>query len=169
MRVYPYNSFVRDIVSFADAMNRTFERPAYDYASNGGSNVGPNGDGNTENEVGESRPAELRVPAMRLPVDAWSTEDSFAVRAYLPGVNPDEVSITFEGEELTIRGTFPARADDVEFARRELFHGAFERRIGFSVPVNADAIEATFENGVLTLRVPKAEVAKPKQIKVIAK
>ena len=50
--------------------------------------------------------------------------------------------------------------------RRELYHGAFERTVTFSVAVNADAIEATFKHGLLTLIVPKAEEVLPKQIKI---
>ena len=79
------------------------------------------------------------------------------------------VEITFEGEELTIRGSFQPQPENVEYLKRELYHGGFERRLTFNVPVNADAIEATYEMGVLTLRVPKAEAIKPKQIKVQAK
>lgn len=165
MRVYPYNSLMREFVNVADAMNRAVERSAYDYARHGGSTDGSPND--TEN--GDAVKATPRVPVMRLPVDAWANDEAYTVSAYLPGVNPDEVEITFEGEELTVRGAFQPRVEGVEFARRELYHGAFERRIGFNVPVNAEAIEATFANGVLTLRVPKAEVVKPKQIKVVAK
>ena len=71
--------------------------------------------------------------------------------------------------ELATRGAFQPQPENVEFLRRELYHGAFERRLTFNVPVNADGIEATYEMGVLTLRVPKAEAIKPKQIKVQAK
>ncbi len=156
MRVYPYNSLMRDFASVADAMNRTLERGSYDYSRSGGNN-------------GESTEKPARTRTMRLPVDAWATEEAYVLNAWLPGVNPEAVEITFEGEELTIRGEFQPRAEGVEYARSELFHGAFERKIGFNVPVDADNIEATFENGVLTLRVPKAEVVKPKQIRVVAK
>ena len=87
----------------------------------------------------------------------------------MPGVNPEDVEITFEGEELTIRGSFQALPEEVNLIKRELYHGSFERKVNFNVPVNADAIEATYSNGVLTLRVPKAEEIKPKQIKVQVK
>ena len=79
------------------------------------------------------------------------------------------LEITFEGEELTIRGAFQPQPEKVEFLKNELYHGRFERKLKFHVAVNADAIEATYERGVLTLRVPKAEAIKPKQIKVQAK
>ena len=151
-----YNDFVREFVTVADAMNRVLDSRQYDYARNGGSA-----------EAGSNNAAPQRVT--RLPIDAYATEDAFVLSAYLPGVNPENVEITFEGEELTIRGAFQPQPENVEFLKRELFHGAFERRLTFNVPVNADGIEATYEMGVLTLRVPKAEAIKPKQIKVQAK
>jgi HSP20 family protein len=144
-----YNSLVRDFVNMADAMNRVNPARSYDYANNGGNN-------------GSERVA-------RLPLDAYATEEEFVLTANLPGVRPEDVEITFEGEELAIRGKFAAEPENVNFIKRELFHGGFERRLTFNVPVNADAIEAVYEGGVLTLRVPKAEAIKPKQIKVQAK
>ncbi len=150
MRTNSYNQMVRDFVNMTDAMNRTAGGRSYDYARNGGHN-------------GEA----TRVA--RLPIDAYSTDEAFVLNAYVPGVNPEDVEITFEGEELTIRGTFQALPEEVNFIKRELYHGSFERKLNFNVPVNADAIEATYSNGVLSLRVPKAEEIKPKQIKVQVK
>lgn len=157
MRNQPYNTMLRDFATMANAMNRAFERP-YDYARNGGhhSNAGDNGAN-----------GEQAVTKMRLPLDVASKEDGFVITAYLPGVNPEQVEITFESEELSIRGEFPQV--EGELVKRELYHGPFERRLTFTVPVNADAIEANYAQGVLTLRVPKAEVVRPKQIKVVAK
>lgn len=145
-----YNTVLRDFATMANAMNRAFERP-YDYARNGG-----------HVSTGENATAK-----MRLPLDIVANEAAFVITAYVPGVNPEQVEITFEGEELSISGEFPQA--EGEFVKRELYRGAFERRLSFNVPVNADAIEATYEHGVLTLRVPKAEAVRPKQIKVVAK
>ena len=153
MRTRSYNDFAREFATVADAMNRVFDARPYDYAGNGGSNGGNEG--------------QTRIA--RLPIDAYATEDAFVLVANVPGINPEAVEITFEGEELTIRGAFGPQPEGVEFLKRELYHGGFERRLTFNVPVNADAIEATYEMGVLTLRVPKAEASKPKQIKVQAK
>ena len=154
MHANPYSNALREFMGVADAMNRTLERAPrpYDYARNGGS---------------VSAPAASQ--AARLPIDAWANEDAYFLTAYLPGVDAESVEITFEADELLLRGSFQPAAEEVNFVKRELFHGPFERRVTFNVPVNADAIEATFENGVLTLRVPKAESVKPKQIKVVAK
>lgn len=150
MRTNPYNQMIRDFVEMADTMNRRLGATPYDYERNGG-------------HAGENA-ASVRVT--RLPIDAYSTEDAFVLNAYVPGVAPENVEITFEGEDLTIRGKFEPATEGVEFIKRELYHGGFERRVAFNVPVDADNIEATYSNGVLTLRVPRAEAVKPKQIKV---
>ncbi len=89
MRISPYSTVVRDFASMTDVMNRMFDARPYEYARNGGHN------GESERKA-------------RLPMDAHSTEDAFVLTAYLPGVNPEDVEITFEGEELSIRGKFPA-------------------------------------------------------------
>ena len=147
MRARVNSNGMRDFATLANAVNRNFGRFGYpyDYASNGGSN-------------GETK--------YRLPVDIWTADNAFHISAYLPGVDPEAVEITFEGDNLTIRGEMPAVDEETEFVRRELFHGTFERSLSFNVSVNSDAIEATFHHGVLTLVVPKAEEILPKQIKV---
>lgn len=151
MRTNVYNNPFYDFVGMTDAVSKLFEqqqRP-YDYARNGGS-------------VGSDQVA-------RLPLDAWTTDDAFVITAYLPGIKPEDVEITFEGEELTIRGKYQPLPEGVTPIKRELFHGAFERRLTFNVPVNIGGIEAVHEHGVLTLTVPKAEEIKPKQIKIQVK
>jgi HSP20 family protein len=153
MKTHTYNTVPRDFANFARAVDRMFA--PYDYARNGGSQGNGNG-----------KAAAFKAS---LPLDVWADDEGFTIQAYLPGVNPEEVEVTMEGEELTIRGRFPAPASDVQFIKRELFHGPFERRLNITVPVNSEAIQAEYSNGVLTLRVPKAEEIKPKQIKVVAK
>lgn len=160
MRNQPHNTMLRDFATIANAMNRAFERP-YDYARNGG-HSGANGVNRAN-----SAPEANTTTKLRLPLDITGTEEAFILTAYLPGVNPEQVTITFEGEELNIQGEFPPAQG--ELLKRELYHGPFERRLTFNVPVNADAIEASYEQGVLTLRVPKAEAVRPKQIKVVAR
>jgi HSP20 family protein len=149
-----YNPTVREFVNWANTMNQVLGSTfaPYDYASNGGSSDG-------------SRQAQ----ATRLPLDVWANDEAFQIAAYVPGVNPEDVEITFEGDELTIRGNLPQAQEETNYLMRELFHGSFERRINFNVPVDSDKIEATFHNGLLSLIVPKAEAVRPKQIKVQAK
>ncbi len=166
MRNQPYNTMLRDFATIANAMNRALERP-YDYARNGGHKGGHNGANGVDKANGAIEGTGAKAATMRLPLDVVGTEEAFVLTAYLPGVNPEQVEITFEGEELSIRGEFPQAQG--EFLKRELYHGPFDRRLTFNVPVNADAIEASYEQGVLTLRVPKAEAARPKQIKVVAR
>ena len=105
----------------------------------------------------------------RLPLDAYSTPEEIVIMAAVPGVNPENVEITFEGDVLTIKGEFPGALENVEYILRERRHGRFSRSLTFNVPVNADAIEATFEHGMLTIVAPKAETVKPKTIKVTAR
>ena len=111
-------------------------------------------------------PAERRVEHSRLPVDIYSTEEAFIVQSNVPGSNPEDVEITIEGDTLTIKATLPGPAEDVEYAIHERSSGAFERTFKLNVPVDAEAAEATFDNGVLVLTLPKAEEAKPKTIEV---
>lgn len=151
MKTNNYNNMLREFVNFANSLERPF---AYDYASNGGSN-GNNG-----------KPTAFTTS---LPLDITADENAFTITAYLPGVKPEDVEITMENEELTIRGQFPKVSEEAKFIKRELFHGAFERRLNINVPVNVEGITAAYEQGILTLVVPKAEAIKPKQIKVLAK
>ncbi len=150
MQTNNYNAFLRDFAAAANTLNPR----AYDYVRSGGHN-------------GETAPSKAR-----LPLDVIANDQGFVISAYVPGVNPENVEITFEDKALTIRGEFPAAASGDEankFVKQELYRGAFERSVTFTVPVDADAIEATYEHGVLTLRVPKTEAVRPKQIKVVTK
>ena len=105
----------------------------------------------------------------RLPIDAYTTDNEIVVTASIPGANPDDVEITVEGDSLTIRGHIEPRLDNVNYIFAERFHGEFSRTLQLNVPVDVDNIEAHFENGVLTLTLPKAEEVRPRVIKVNAK
>jgi HSP20 family protein len=105
----------------------------------------------------------------QLPVDVYTTPDEIVVRASLPGVPSDRVEINLEGDTLTIRGEIQAPDDDVDYVIQERGYGVLARTLTLNVPVNADGAEATFDNGVLTLTLPKAEELKPKKIEVRAK
>jgi HSP20 family protein len=104
-----------------------------------------------------------------LPVDAYETPDEVVVFASLPGMNPEDVDITFEAETVTIKGEIKPLAEDVNWVIHERAAGPFSRTLTFNVPVQAEKAEAVFENGVLTLTVPKSEAIKPRQIKVKTK
>lgn len=108
--------------------------------------------------------------AVAPPLDVHQTADEIVVTAALPGIKPDDVDITITGQTLSIRGEFKA---DEEISRdqylyRERRHGTFNRQIQLPVRVQGDAASATFENGLLTLSIPKSEEVKPRQIQVKA-
>ena len=101
-----------------------------------------------------------------VPIDVYTTKDVVVIRASVPGAKPDEVEITVEGSTVTIRGEIKASQEEGTFLLQEQRYGPFTRSIDLAIPVQPDKAEAKFENGVLTLTVPKAEEIKPKVIKV---
>lgn len=105
----------------------------------------------------------------QLPLDVYTTPEEIVIAASLPGLTTDEVDISLEGDSLTIRGKLRAPLENVDYLFRERPYGTFSRTLTLNVPVAADKAEAVFENGVLTLTLPKAEETKPKVIKVKAK
>ena len=103
-------------------------------------------------------------------LDVHETDDHLVVTAALPGVKPDDVEITMVGQTLTLRGEFKA-GDEVQGERylyRERRYGTFNRTLQLPVRVEGDKAEATFTDGILTLRIPKAEEVKPRQIRITA-
>ena len=103
-----------------------------------------------------------------VPLDVHQDEDAVTVVAQLPGVKPEDVEITVEGETLTIAGdtTRKSTEDAGQALLQEIRRGKFMRTLTLPVGLEADKATATFEDGVLTLRIPKAEAAKPRQIKI---
>jgi HSP20 family protein len=116
------------------------------------------------------RPRTLRrgeEAVLRLPLDAYETDEAIVISASLPGVNPDEVEITLEEDRLTIKGHFPPRLENVDYLITELPAGMpFARVLRINTPVEADKAEAAFKDGMLTLTLPKAQAARPKVIKI---
>ncbi len=110
-----------------------------------------------------------RERMLRLPLDVYTTPEEIVIVASLPGLTPDEVDIAIEGDALTIRGELRPPLENVEYLFQERDYGAFSRTLTLNIPVEADKAEALFENGVLTLTLPKAEETKPKIIKVKGK
>lgn len=104
-----------------------------------------------------------------LPVDVYSTANELVVKASVPGIEPEDVEITIEGDKLTIRGELNAPLDNVDYHIQERRFGPFGRTLTLNVPVEADGAEATFQNGELTLVIPKAQEVRPKVIQVKSK
>ncbi len=101
-------------------------------------------------------------------VDIYETENELVVKADLPDVNPQDLDIRVENNILTIRGErkFETKVHDDNYLRIERAYGSFSRSFSLASSVNSEAIKADYQNGVLTLSIPKREEAKPKQIKV---
>ena len=101
-------------------------------------------------------------------VDIFETENELVVKADLPDVNPQDLDIRVENNVLTIRGErkFENEVNADNYLRIERSYGSFSRSFSLASSVNAEAINADYQNGVLTLSIPKREEAKPKQIKV---
>lgn len=103
-----------------------------------------------------------------LPLDVTETDDAYVVKASLPGLNPDDLEITFTDNTLTIKGEIkPDR--DVEQSRcylQERWFGPFQRRLALPGKVMSEKIEAQYQAGVLTLHLPKSEEIRPKRIQI---
>jgi HSP20 family protein len=109
-------------------------------------------------------------------VDIAETDEAYTLKAALPGWKPSDVDVTFEDGAVTIKGEVKPENegestgdDKIKWHRREIRKAAFQRTVNFPVDVEADKANAEFENGVLMLTLPKAEVVKPKQIKIVVK
>lgn len=135
----------RDVMSLRDAMNRMFDDNLFGPAWTGGTRVA------------------------QLPLDAYTTDEEIVVQVAVPGIDPEQVDITFEGDSLTIRGKTPERLENVNYIFAERFHGEFSRTLQLNVPIEPENIEATFDAGILTIVLPKAEAVKPRVIKPVAK
>ncbi|HEY89323.1 MAG TPA: Hsp20/alpha crystallin family protein [Thermoflexia bacterium] len=140
---------VRDLVSLRSAVDRLMEESV------------------VPSWAGRGRERDGR--ALRLPVDVYVTENELVIKASVPGLKGDEVEITLEGDNLSIKGEFPAPLENVEYLINERPYGSFGCTLTINIPVDVDGAEAKFENGVLTLILPKAEEARPRVIKVATK
>lgn len=104
------------------------------------------------------------------PLNVIEEEDSIVVQAELPGVKPEDIEISLEGNTLILSGERKLSGfgdGKVSFHRRERAEGRFRKAITLPVEINADAVEARCEHGILKLVLPKAEHAKPKKIQVL--
>jgi len=105
------------------------------------------------------------------PIDMYQTPNEVVVKATLPGVKPDDVDITITGDTLTIKGETKATEEvkREDYLYQEHRYGAFSRSVTLPPALLSEKAEATFENGILTLTIPRAEEAKPKTIKIETK
>jgi len=120
------------------------------------------------NETFERKGEESSLSAWAPAVDIYETEQELVVKADLPDVDPKDLDIRVENNLLTIRGErkFEKKVGEENYLRVERSYGSFARSFTLANTVNSEAIKADYQNGVLTLTIPKREEAKPKQIKV---
>ena len=119
-----------------------------------------------------TRPLRLYDRDLSMPaVDMYQTDNEVVVKAAVPGVKAEEVQISITGEVLTIKGEVKQKEETKEKAYhiREQRWGMFERMIALPTDVVADKAKAEFENGILTITLPKAEEVKPKTITIKTK
>ena len=136
-----------DVVAMSEAMDRFFDE---DWGRRG---------------IGLRRGDRVQL----LPVDVYATPNELVIQASVPGVNPEDVDITIEGETLTIKGERKPPLENVDYYIQERRFGPFGRTLTLNVPVNSEGAEAVFEKGILTLTIPKAEQVRPKVISVKSK
>lgn len=149
--------FADEFVSLRDAMDRVFGESMSNLPFRG---LWPSLAGN-----GAGR--------MPLPLDVYATRDEVVIIASAPGLRADEIEISINQNTVTLSGAMPnvassEEAKEATWYLHELPHGAFQRSVTLPMDVDSARADATFENGVLRLRLPKAETARPRQIKVRA-
>ena len=134
----------RDITTLRDEMNRLFNRTVGDGVSSG----------------------SAWTPA----VDIFDTDQAIVLRAELPGLDPDDIEIEIDDNVLALKGErrFEETVQEGRYYRLERAYGHFQRNVTLPQGVKADEISATFDKGVLSVRVPKAEEVRPRKIAVTA-
>jgi HSP20 family protein len=140
---------LREMMSLREAMNRLFE-----------DSFGRSPEG-ARWEAGGAFP---------VPIDMYETEDQVILSAALPGIKPEDVDIRITGNTLTIRGEAKSEEESQQgnVYVQERRYGAFRRSITLPPNIDSEQVEATFEDGVLKLTMPKSAETKPKQIEVKA-
>ncbi len=141
----------RDVVTLQDRMNRLFDQAL----------------SKTRAGDEEGLTASTWLPA----VDIFETADSIVMKAELPGVSRENIDIQVRDNTLALKGerTFEREVKDENYLRIERSYGAFQRAFSLPTAIQQDKIKAVFKDGVLEVTMPKAEEAKPKQVKIDVK
>ncbi|HEX4743445.1 MAG TPA: Hsp20/alpha crystallin family protein [Candidatus Limnocylindria bacterium] len=113
----------------------------------------------------------LPAGQIAVPVDLWETPEAYHLRADLPGLSAEDIDINVTADTVSISGELKGQTDvsGDGYLRQERRYGKFQRAFTLPTQLESNKIEATFDNGVLTLVMPKAEAVRPKQIKINAK
>ena len=111
---------------------------------------------------------DMRVCAWRPAVDIYEAENEIVLKAELPGITKKDVSVEVKDNVLTLKGErFPeAEINEEKYYRKEICFGTFERSFTLQERIQPEQIKATFNNGVLTVKIPRPQVETPKQITV---
>lgn len=102
-----------------------------------------------------------------MPIDAWREEDTFVVELDLPGVTPDSIDLDVERNVLTVKAERRGPSDERELVAAERPRGIFSRQLFLGDTLDTEHIQADYEHGVLRLRIPVAERARPRKIEVV--
>jgi len=118
-----------------------------------------------------TRPRGISGVSLSPTIDLYQTADDVVAKASLPGLKAEDVQISVESNMLTLRGEFSQEAEKKEttYHIRERRAGAFERSVILPIDVQTEEAKADFEDGILTITLPKAETVKPKTILIKAK
>lgn len=113
-------------------------------------------------------PRALEAGDLYVPMDVYQTKDHLVVQVTIPGVRPEDVEVTFSGQQLSIHGEIKTGGEvkEEDYLLRERRMGSFTRTISLPDSVDTDKAEASYDHGVLTIRIPKREEVKPKSLKV---
>ena len=118
-----------------------------------------------------TRPISMSGISLLPAIDVYETNDDVVVKVALPGLKAEDVQITLTADLLTLRGEFKQEEEKNEttYHIREQRTGSFERSVMLPTDIQAEKAKADFENGILTITLPKAEAVKPKTIMIKAK
>jgi HSP20 family protein len=107
------------------------------------------------------------IPSADFPsINLWEDEQNLYAEAELPGIPMEDVEVLVVGDELTVKGQRRVAKENVTYHRRERGTGSFVRVIRLPIEVDAEHVQATLQNGVLQITLPKTEAAKPRKITV---
>lgn len=104
----------------------------------------------------------------QLTIDVYQTDDDIIIKSTIAGVNPEDLDVAINNDMLTIKGErkFEDEVNEENFYYQECYWGTFSRSVVLPVDVIAEKIEASLKNGILTIKLPKADTNKTKKIKV---
>jgi HSP20 family protein len=121
-----------------------------------------------EGNFAQTRPGDADLTAWAPAVDIHETKDELVAQVDLPGLSEKDIDIRVENNTLTIRGErkFEKDVEEENYLRVERAYGSFTRTFSLPNTISAESIRAEYKNGVLTVRMPKREESKPKQVKI---